>query len=1284
MSAFYASSSSTSIRSPAPAHLPSSSRSRTDAPEMNSSSNRGTPLPYLSTNTNVTTSLLIPNLHCSSCCTTIVELLSTLSPAPITISTSIIDHKVTVSHSHDLPAEEIVRVLLTADFEVDSINISGGAPNSFSESFISFRGQAGGWLDQATTRLRDAMVHAGKRMSRVGSRHIDNCEQCREQAEEEGSKRRSFRSEGKSEHKRWSNRSEKKNVAESLSEARPILRRGAGGYPYSEKSEVRSWSSPSLTSGEASNPRIPESTALGALPAAKAAYTVVKIEDCEPEKEYPLEAAEQPITGFYQATVAIDGMTCAACSSKINEILSALPYVTDVTINLMNNSGVITFDSTLTGTPETGAKQIVEEVENCGYDGELQDLQLIGQQKLSEDATARTRRTVDLKIRGMYCEHCPGNAIEALEMMFPDRQLLQIERKPTVNRPIFRISYYPDPPNLTLRHIAAAIEGASPDFTVVVHHPPTLEERSRKVQLKEQRILLLRLALCITIAIPTFLIGIVWMTLVPKTDRIRLFFEEPMWAGSVSRTEWALFFLSTPVMFFVADVFHLRAIREIRASWRRGSSVPILRRFYRFGSMNLLISLGVSISYFASVALLGMAAVRKVTVLEGTRGMEAIHTTTYFDSTVFLTMFLLMGKCLEGYSKTKTADAISMLGKLRPTEAVLVVPKSTTSSSELSPLEQKALDEGLRFSPIGEKDESNTAYSDNRLWTTHKIHADMLEVGDIVSVVRGSTPPADGTVVSGNSQFDESSLTGESRLVPKAPGDVVYAGTVNQGHVINVRVDGVGGTSMLDQIVKVVREGQARRAPIERLADIITGYFVPVVTLIAVLTWIIWLSLGLSGALPQRYLDVDQGGWPVWSLGFAIAVFVIACPCGIGLAAPTALFVGSGLAAKYGILAKGGGEAFQEASCLDVVVFDKTGTLTHGDEPSVTDEVVMERLERKVVFAVARKLEEASAHPLARAVVGYLEGREGLELGVDEIEEIPGRGLRGRFLLGPDFIEGIIGNEKWMEENGVFVEDVHRAMLTQWKLAGKSVILLAIRRRPAGRSYMGGYRLVALYAAADPLRPEAARVVQSLKDLGIGVWMISGDNTTTAIAVGAMVGIPPENIIAGVLPTEKAERIQHLQRTAPLRPRGGFSTSSIPNPPRAIVAMVGDGINDAPALSMADVGIAIGSGSDIAIGSAKFILMNSNLNSLITLIELSRKVFRRVKFNFLWACIYNICALPVAAGVFYPAGGVRLNPVWAALAMALSSVSVVGSSLMLKSRIWGVGFRDRSDRRNRN
>ena len=558
-----------------------------------------------------------------------------------------------------------------------------------------------------------------------------------------------------------------------------------------------------------------------------------------------------------------------------------------------------------------------------------------------------------------------------------------------------------------------------------------------------------------------------------------------------------------------------------------------------------------------------------------------------------------------------------------------------------------------------------------------RISTDLLEVGDIVKVPNGSSPPGDGTILSGTSKFDESSLTGESHPVYKSIGDSVYVGTINLGSVVMVKLEAIGGSSMLDKIVTIVRQGQTNRAPIERLADTLTGYFVPVIVLLAIFTWTIWLSLGLSGTLPDSYLDVNEGGWTIWSLQFSIAVFVIACPCGIGLAAPTACYVGAGLAAKFGILVQGGGEAFQEASLVDCVVFDKTGTLTDGGEPKVTDSEFFTE-DRDQSIAIVNALENASTHTLALAMRSYCEQATitGVEIVTEEMEETGGKGVYAEMMVNDKRISAIIGNETWMEDHHAIYPSNATKFLDEWKSQAKSVVLLATQLHPASeKSPEAPFTVVAQFAISDPIRKEAPLVIAQLHRQGIATWMITGDNPVTAAAVAAKVGIAPDHVIASVLPHQKAEKAQWLQRTGGKRVsrhwwnrRGSLSSAQAEHSKegkRAIVAMVGDGINDAPALAVSDLGIAVGSGSDVAIGSAKFILLSSNLLTILTLFNLSATVFRRIKFNFFWAIVYNMVGVPIAAGVLYPVG-VRLDASWAALLMALSSVSVVLSSLHLK------------------
>jgi heavy metal translocating P-type ATPase len=972
---------------------------------------------------------------------------------------------------------------------------------------------------------------------------------------------------------------------------------------------------------------------------------------------FPLVAVDMPASqDTWRASVAVGGMTCASCAGTITKELEKKDWVRKVVVNLISNSATIDFIG------EEHKNDIVGDIEDMGFEAAIDTvIDLRAAQKDREEQSIH--RTVDVLVQGMFCDNCPRRVLDSIES-FGGR--VKIEKAPTVRDPIVTIRYTPHAPDFTIRNIVATIQEMSPSFQPSIYHPPTLEERSRNIHEREQLRILIRVVLTLIIAIPTLIIGIVYMSLVPENNPGRQFLMAPLHVG-VSRAQWLLFVLATPVYFLCADVFHIRALKEIRSMWRPGSKTPLLQRFYRFGSMNMLMSVGTSIAYISSVAQLVAAGFHPPAMVD--------NDSFYFDSVVFLTLFLLIGRLIESYSKSKTGDAITLLGKLRPTEAILVTSNINLGESD------ETLNSG---------DETNR----NGAETIQRVNIDLLEFGDIVKVLHGGSPPCDGTVVQGETKFDESSLTGESRLVKKFVGDNVFSGTVNKGSPVSIEITGVAGASMLDQIVKAVREGQTKRAPMERVADTLTSYFVPFVTLIAIGTWVVWLGLGLSGTLPKDYLGANADEWGVWSLQFAIAVFVVACPCGLALAAPTAIFVGGGLAAKYGILVKGGGEAFEKASKLDCIVFDKTGTLTVGGGPIVSGFQLFELNIGKddvefqtMLFGMVGVLEGNSSHTIAKALVSFCHRKTDTkrsDIGnAANVEEIAGKGMKGTFHDNATTrqIEMIIGNELFMLDNSIHISKSAQTTIDEWKSQGESVALVAIRSS-GGQSDEGywpspsAWQCAAVFAISDPVRPEAAGIIRALQKRGKDVWMLSGDNQITTNAIGAKVGIPLSNIIAGVLPGQKAEKIQYLQRSLKARnPNSGTEHSQ----KRALVAMVGDGINDSPALTAADVGVAIGSGSDIAISSAEFVLVSSNLNSLITLVDLSKFVFRRIKFNFGWALIYNLIALPVAAGALYPlvsnGSHIRLDPVWASLAMAASSISVVCSSLALRSRIPWIGFK---------
>jgi heavy metal translocating P-type ATPase len=923
----------------------------------------------------------------------------------------------------------------------------------------------------------------------------------------------------------------------------------------------------------------------------------------------------------WEATYSIEGMTCSSCSGKVTEVIQKLPFVDHVNVNLISHSGTVVFKG------KKNESLLLDAIDNTGYEATLTELK-----PLATKAETATARNISLYIQGMHCEQCPLRIVESLRKLS-----VEITKTPTLHNPILSVAYIPDAPRLTIRHIIDTVINIDNSFDVTIHKPKTVEQRSREMMAKERRAIAIRALASMITAIPTLIIGVIYMSLVPQDDGGYQFVMQPI--HGVPLAEWVTFALSTPIYLFAADHFHRRTLKEIWALWRPKSPVPIGKRFYRFGSMNMLISLGTTIAYFSSLAQLIVAASHPSEDLIGSSKQS------YFDSVVFLTMFLLIGRLAEAHMKAKSGDAISALGQLRPTEAIL-------NNSDVS-----------------------------GIITNEKISAELIDSGDHVKVLQGSSPPCDGLLVDEAASFDESSLTGEARIVKKKKGDSIFTGTINKGSSIVIRVTKPAGASMLDSIIQVVREGQSKRAPMERIADLLTAYFVPVVVAVAIATWIVWLSLGLSGALPRGYLDNDIGGWPFWSLQFAIAVFVIACPCGLGLAAPTALFVGGGMAAKRGILVKGGGEAFQEASNLDAVVFDKTGTLTEGVEPKVVEHSVFADeagLDHVTICSVIKSVEENSGHPLARAAIAFCKTQSLSAVTITSTDEIAGKGMKASFTLkastSPIKYTALVGNESLMHDHGVPIPQEASDRMETWKSSGYSVIIMAYDDDHQ-------WRVGAVLGAADPLRPEAAGVVKSLRSRGVEVWMLSGDNVDTARAVAKQVGIHADNVIAGVLPAEKADKVRYLQRA--LRPKRGrgFHSRLTNKRSRATVAMVGDGINDAPALAAADVGIAVASGSDVAIQSAAFILVHSDLRAVLTLVTLSRAVFRRVILNMFWAAIYNVVALPIAAGVLYPittpsGTHLRLDPAWAALAMALSSLTVVASSLLLRTRIPIGGFRE--------
>ncbi|KAJ1562241.1 hypothetical protein HK096_000651 [Nowakowskiella sp. JEL0078] len=835
--------------------------------------------------------------------------------------------------------------------------------------------------------------------------------------------------------------------------------------------------------------------------------------------------------------------------------------------------------------------------------------------------------------------------------------------------------------------------------------------------------------------------------------------------------------------------------------------------------MDVLVVLGTSTAYFFSC----------YSVIEGIR-TQSMPMGMFFETSVFLIFFILIGKYLEVLAKGKTSHAILKLIELQPDTATLV-----------------HLDQ----------DDPDCVGNES------KIKVGLLQVGDIVKVTPGSRIPCDGLVVRGPTYVDESMLTGEPIPVPKTIGDYVSAGTFNQTGLVYIKTSRVGSETKIARIIKLVEDAQTSRAPIQAFADKISQYFVPVVIFLTIITMTCWvIAVEINGLVPDSWIP-DNKSRIAFALEFAISVLVIACPCALGLATPTAVMVGTGVAARFGILIKGGGVALENAHNLSVIAFDKTGTLTLG-KPQLTgikiipfkspkkdgvlpSSVISLLTTEKDIWRLMAEVQSTSDHPLSRSIRTYaknlikdrniglfdLDDRPGLNVGeqlktpvsffsdktgaeafarggwvlrenyrVTDVEEVSGRGILavlqeaqsyvmeseplnaiqtatpiiGDFagfddtssfisrLLDDDESSGtthnrfggrnsleqlplelmcVIGNEAWMNENGcVFASESDKAAVAKsvniWRKDAASIVYVAVCLPSTSNSENSSPRrggsgvIIGVVALSDPLRPDAVGVIAGLRKRGMQVWMITGDHITTAEAVAKKIGIPRENILAGVLPGQKSEKIAMLQRTTKAKIEQGYrgidninelgwdlesqSADVNENTPllgsfatsrtmswyesllsklwklrarygrknlkgSGLVAMVGDGINDSPALAQADIGIAIGAGSDVAVEAAQVILVKSNLTDVFTLLDLSSVVFSRIRINFGWAFSYNVIGIPLAAGLFFvpwwqlfdgnqkdslTPTGIKLEPWMAGLAMALSSVSVVMSSLALR------------------
>ena len=627
------------------------------------------------------------------------------------------------------------------------------------------------------------------------------------------------------------------------------------------------------------------------------------------------------------------------------------------------------------------------------------------------------------------------------------------------------------------------------------------------------------------------------------------------WLPAVLTEPWLQLAFATPVQFYAGWPFYRAALKALR---------------HRTSDMNTLIAVGTSAAYGYSVAAIVAPDLFRAAGV-GMGGQLPL----YFDTAAVIITLILLGRYLEARARSHTSDAIRRLIGLAPRTARRVAP-----------------DGSERDVPIAS-----------------------ISPGDHVLVRPGERVAVDGRIVEGDSSVDESMITGESMPVARRVGDEVIGGTLNLSGAFRFEATRVGADTVLARIVQLVQEAQGSKAPIQRLADLVTARFVPVVLGVAAVTFLAWLLVG--GSFELALLNT-------------VAVLIIACPCALGLATPTSIMVGTGKGAENGVLIRDAA-ALEQLHRVQVVVLDKTGTLTEG-RPRVTDLIALQpaRTEHELLRLVAAA-ERGSEHPLGEAIVRHARDDDPLRLpAAQSFEALPGRGIRA-------LIEGMdlaVGNAALMRQLGI---DPAPFATPASAIAadGRTPVLVAIDGRPA-----------ALLGIADTLRPESAAAVAELRRLGLEVVMLTGDDEATARAIAREAGI--DRVLADVRPDEKAAQIRRLQGKG------------------AVVAMVGDGINDAPALATADVGVAIGSGTDIAIESAAVTLMRPDLRGVVTAVALSRATMRNIRQNLFWAFAYNVALIPVAAGLLFPFTGLLLDPILAAAAMALSSVTVVSNALRLR------------------
>ena len=909
-------------------------------------------------------------------------------------------------------------------------------------------------------------------------------------------------------------------------------------------------------------------------------------------------------SGLATTTVAVKGMTCGACTAAIEGGFKHVDGVVRFNISLLAERAVLVHDPS-----KISAEKITEIIEDRGFDAKI----LLSQ--LDDSQAKSAASTVQLKIYGLT------DASTASKLESTLRALPGVESA-VVNLSNSRAAIVHNSSATGLRGLVEAIEAEG--FNALISdsddNNAQLESLAKTREIQEWR---KAFRISLSFAIPVFLISMLIPMFLPALDFGGVHLLIPgLYLGDA-----VCLVLTIPVQFGIGRRFYKSAFKSLR----HGSP-----------TMDVLVVLGTSAAFFFSIA----------SMLVSIFSPPHTRPSTVFDTSTMLITFISLGRFLENRAKGQTSKALSRLMSLAPSMATIYA----------DPIAAEKAAEGWEFAISNEK----TEVVDNGPNAAEEkvIPTDLIQVGDIVILRPGDKIPADGTVTRGESYVDESMVTGEAMPILKRKASLLIAGTVNGTGRLDFRVTRAGRDTQLSQIVKLVQEAQTSRAPIQRMADIVAGYFVPAVITLGVVTFVGWMILShILSHPPKIFTDDASGGRLMVCLKLCISVIVFACPCALGLSTPTAVMVGTGVGAEQGILVKGGA-ALETATRITHVVLDKTGTLTMG-KMSVAEQKLESVWDsndwrRRLWWTLVGLAEMSSEHPIGKATLEAAKSELDISTGnmidgnVGEFEAVVGRGVSALVELATSASRQryrvLVGNVRYLQDRGVVIPagadpDAQlpptprsRASFAPAKnLQGTTNVFIAIDHSYAGR-----------LSLADTLKPSAAAAITALHRLGVTTSLVTGDQPATAQTIARLVGIPASAVHAGVSPDQKQLIVQDLQASG------------------ETVAMVGDGINDSPALATANVGIAMASGTDVAMEAADIVLMRPmDLLDIPASLHLARTIFGRIKLNLMWACAYNIIGLPFAMGFFLPLGW-HLHPMAAGAAMAASSVSVVASSLLLK------------------